>query len=92
LASANFQRSKEEKVEDEMALLKIRNEELEKKKQKFHQVTILLISHSAEKVWAISILFFILFFYPIFILFFEILDEFKSAVPNVDQLINNGMA
>jgi hypothetical protein len=41
LASANFQRSKEEKVEDELALLKIRNQEMEKKKQQFHQVSVL---------------------------------------------------
>jgi hypothetical protein len=45
LASANFQRSKEEKVEDELALLKIRNQEMEKKKQQFHQVSILQKSY-----------------------------------------------
>jgi hypothetical protein len=41
LATANFQRSKEEKVEDEMALLKVRNQEQEKKKQRFYQVRFL---------------------------------------------------
>ena len=37
LASANFQRSKEEKQQDEQALLKVRLQEVERQKQKFHQ-------------------------------------------------------
>jgi hypothetical protein len=38
LATANFQRSKEEKVEDDLSLIKARNEENEKKRQKMVQV------------------------------------------------------
>ena len=38
LASANFQRSKEEKQQDEQELLKLRMRELEIQKQKFHQI------------------------------------------------------
>ena len=38
LASANFQRSKDEKQQDEQELLRIRLQEAEKAKQKFHQV------------------------------------------------------
>ena len=38
LASANFQRSKEERKEDEAALVRLRKEEEEKKKQKYFQI------------------------------------------------------
>jgi timeless len=38
LASANFQRSKEEKDQDEMALLRLRESEMEKSRQKFRQI------------------------------------------------------
>ena len=38
LATANFQRSKDERKEDEIALVRLRHQEEEKKKQKFLQI------------------------------------------------------